>query len=326
MCLIIYSESGKLPTRADFFEAAECNPDGIGIMSTDGVHKFIGKRKTRRAWRYLQQIASDGAPFGVHFRWATHGRVSRENCHPFPIGDSDAYLMHNGILWTHAMATDDKSDTAVFAAEVAPAILSLAYSDRAEYLQKMGREAASNRLLIMRDAGRAFDVVNPYLWTKDDGILYSNDYSIGRMAMVQRGPYSGAKSSGKYQQSKAGWLAGPLSRGYGYGYDPDDNLAFPGSWEDDAEADLWQQDFDDAMACGYMEDDAERYATLEASKRAREAREEYRRGERGGFDWHDRATWDKYPIPGTYADRVLNRHGDGERGDYDAPDARDMFV
>lgn len=327
MCLIIYSPNAELPTRADFFNASENNPDGIGVMSRDGIAKFLGKRKTRRAWRYVQQVAAEGIPFGVHFRWATHGRVSRTNCHPFEVPGHDAHLMHNGILWTSAFATEEESDTAVFAAEVAPKLLPLARENPKDYLALLGKEASGNRLLIMRDGGAAFDVVNPWLWHKVGTMLFSNTYSVDRMAkssdyMLDWPPAATAP----YTKSRAGWLAAPLARGWPSGpassFEDDREDTSPGSWEEDIIADSWERDYEDALACGYTEDDAETYATKEAGKRVAELRG--RQSARSGFDWHDRATWDKYPIPGTYADRVLNRHGDGE--ELDRPSAADMFI
>jgi len=129
MCLIIFSKTGKLPAEADFREAAKDNPDGIGVMSADGAQKFLGRKHVRRAWRYVRQLSAEGLPFGIHFRWATHGEVTRANAHPFEVPTNGALVMHNGILWTSAYATTRESDTAIFCTDVLPKILDFSHPD-----------------------------------------------------------------------------------------------------------------------------------------------------------------------------------------------------
>lgn len=50
----------------------------------------------------------DTSPFLVHFRIASHGSVTYENCHPFPLEDGGA-LIHNGMIPWYSDRT--KSDT-----------------------------------------------------------------------------------------------------------------------------------------------------------------------------------------------------------------------
>lgn len=327
MCLIIYSPTASLPPRQYFAEAGVNNPDGIGVMSADGVCKFLGKRKTRRAWRYVQQLSDAGIPYGVHFRWATHGRVSRDNCHPFPIPGHDAHLMHNGILWTSIRADANTSDTAIFAREIAPAILSL--SDRREYLNMLSDEASGNRLLIMRGtggAGVAFDVINPALWTLMDGIYYSNLYSFDvpkkyrALTKAFQGPGS------RYADYSPGGEVGSSFGSYGSSFDVSESeveswlMANPDSWE------AYDTEYCRAVAAGYTHDDAEDLATGVILRKMREAGtvddSAYYAAKRNGFDWHDATTWDRYPI-----ERVLNRHGDNEQPDtLDRPSVADMFI
>lgn len=325
MCLIIFSDSGKLPPRDWFAEAAVANPDGIGVMSADGVAKFLGKRKTRRAWRYVSQLSADGLPFAVHFRWATHGRVSRSNCHPFEIPGTGAHLMHNGVLWTHRLANDEVSDTRLFAEDVMPGYISMAQRGAHDYLTALNSEAVGNRLLVMHPDARRWDIVNRHLWTMRDGILYSNTYSItalddwGGFATKPKAslvPYL----SGKY--TKAAHPSGP-SMG------EDDDYR---DYADEIEEELWQADYEDALDAGFTEDDACRYANLESERRELAANRRgftsaYHEAKANGFDWHKPETWGQYPTPdAAYEGRVLNRHGDGETEDYTAPDARDMFI
>lgn len=310
MCLIIYSQNAKLPPRHWFAEAAESNPDGIGIMSADGIAKFLGKRKTRRAWRYASQLAAERIPFAVHFRWATHGRVSRSNCHPFEIPGTGAHLMHNGVLWTSVSATEEVSDTRIFAEDIMPAYMSMAQQGAQDYLTALNREATGNRLLIMHPDGQRFDVINRHLWIESGGILYSNTYSIAALDFGSR--WKGALAS--YGSKKAPAPSGPGS----YLDDADDY----GDFRETCEAELWENDYEEAVDNGFSSAEAMQFADLEADRRemaTRSGRRVDSAPARSGFDWHDRSTWDKYPIPGTvhYPDAPLNRHGEAESPDDD---------
>lgn len=115
MCLIIFSPTGALVDRSVFDHAHLGNPHGIGVMSRWGVHKFFGLMAEEDAWCHLSQLAESRVPYGIHFRLATHGEVTAENCHPFHAPNSDAVVMHNGVL---GMPTTDptsaRSDTSLF--------------------------------------------------------------------------------------------------------------------------------------------------------------------------------------------------------------------
>jgi hypothetical protein len=337
MCLIIFSQTGKLPPRDYFSQAATNNPDGIGVMSADGVAKFLGKRKARRAWRYVQQLSADGIPYGVHFRWATHGRINRSNCHPFEIPGTDSHMMHNGILWTSAFSTDEASDTRLFADEIAPKYVQERFAT--DFLSLIGREASGNRLLFMHGSGKEWDVVNRHLWTDIGGILYSNLYSFDVPGLATPGnsyPVATGRGLAGYGYSKPSFPSGPglsaadaeemeyaIASGR-MSYDEADDAEESEAW------DAWEEAYSQALRDGYGEHEAEALADeagglvlwRKDAARAAAPASPYARARAAGFDWQDSATWHLYaPDP----DRVLNRHGDGE-AEYGRPDPQDMFV
>jgi glucosamine 6-phosphate synthetase-like amidotransferase/phosphosugar isomerase protein len=82
MCLIAYVPSGKVMPDDYITAAHQGNDDGIGIMSEDGIHKFLGRKALKRAKRYLKQLHEDEIEYAIHFRYATHGDVTMHNCHP----------------------------------------------------------------------------------------------------------------------------------------------------------------------------------------------------------------------------------------------------
>jgi hypothetical protein len=203
MCLIIYSPKGALPTREAFWNANANNSDGIGVMSAHGgIHKFLRKKQTSRAWDYVQTIANQGKPFAVHFRWATHGEVCDALAHPFPLGTTGAYLMHNGVLQGYGSLTDNTmSDTSEFCADVLRnGIPEPGERWHAEYMRLLADAVGGyNKLCIMHASG-AFELVNEASGAWIDGLWYSNKHSIEKP--VRRGQsllgYSGAENVGHY--------------------------------------------------------------------------------------------------------------------------------
>lgn len=306
MCLIIYSKNGKLPPKEDFHEAAKDNPDGIGVMSSDGVDKFLGKRATKRAWRYVSDLAKAGIPFGVHFRWATHGKVGRENSHPFQAPGTGDYVMHNGILWTSKMATDDESDTAIFVRNFLPHFGHRSDSNwKASVLQSIGY---GNKLLVMADDGASFTIVNESAgdWLEPGEIWLSNTYSVVSTNAFSRSYYSGKwdNEDFDYKWEKPGTAVTIMGS-------RDD---YEAEMDDDAEPTVSDADwfrYQRALEKTYIHNATGRSLESAVKNRA------FKRGT--GFDWHDSSTWSKYPIPGTEG-RALNRHGSNET----EPDADDM--
>jgi hypothetical protein len=64
-------------------------------------------------YQEAQTKHKDKSPFGIHFRVATHGTISKENCHPFRVNKKVA-IMHNGILPMNSDIKDELSDTQHF--------------------------------------------------------------------------------------------------------------------------------------------------------------------------------------------------------------------
>jgi len=227
MCLLLFKPAGVEFTDEQLKDFHENNPDGFGIMyREDGkvvVHKRIGKlRKIRRMYR---QYAA-GRECALHFRWRTHGIVSRENTHPFTVRDG-LHLMHNGILPHYSDAYGDKSDTALFCEDLArteaefPGVVS-----RDAYLERIGEMIGDSNKLILLDATEGFKIVNEGTGRWYQGAWYSNDYAWDSPFSYSMG-YSAAW--GRWKD-----YTGALVRGSAEDWENDPRIAAPDMRDEDA--------------------------------------------------------------------------------------------
>ena len=221
MCLIIYSKNGDPVDRTVFDYARTTNPDGIGVMSIDGVAKFLGRKHGKRAWRYLSQLSGAGIPFAVHFRWRTHGDISRRNTPPYTVPGRDVHIMHNGILSQYAAkagAATGLSDTALFVESEhmrafpnldAPARELSRWVDDTELHISYGNKLA----ILDLEAGGMFQLVNEDegFWSADGGIWYSNTYSVPDSAIPYRTRMAELRARSRWRRTS--------STSYGRNYD-----------------------------------------------------------------------------------------------------------
>lgn len=96
MCLIFANKDKQLVNLKAMQNAYRSNPDGLGILLWDGS-QWIVERHIDTPLEPIIDKLNQYDRFAIHFRYATHGKISIANCHPFSLGDG-WYLMHNGIL------------------------------------------------------------------------------------------------------------------------------------------------------------------------------------------------------------------------------------
>ena len=81
MCIIIIKQKGKdVPTEV-LKTSARINPHGLGIVWLDTFKVSYHKSKE-------YQLLNTDRPYIAHFRYATIGRVCKENTHPFRCGNN----------------------------------------------------------------------------------------------------------------------------------------------------------------------------------------------------------------------------------------------
>lgn len=175
MCIIILNKEGVLP-ESQLKNASQRNPDGAGIMyAVKGVlhHRKSLQNSEIISEYYRVRNAFPEAPIALHFRIATDGGVTTDNCHPYPV-NPDMMLMHNGILTNYANRHTAMSDTRLFIADILTHITPLEIFK--PHMAKLIEQAiGSSKFVIMHKNGEVI-IVNEGVgvWSKDKRNWYSN--------------------------------------------------------------------------------------------------------------------------------------------------------
>lgn len=182
MCLIIHRPSQSPETLIPvelLHDAFTWNSDGWGIMYWHPkgvrVHKGFDLRRLILDAEEIQRENPDLDIF-IHLRQATHGKVDFYNTHPFVLGSSGVYMMHNGIIGD---LPDDKqrSDTKVFAEYITPLVEKdpdVIFSEGFQWMVEKCMDCS--RIVFLHPDGRHVIVTdNPwYTWK---GLVLSNLYA-----------------------------------------------------------------------------------------------------------------------------------------------------
>lgn len=158
MCVIMIKDNDKQPDINLLQNASLLNPDGLGIVWLD-TNNITYHDSDDFDILYTER------PYIAHFRYATVGEISIENCHPFPIGNTGEYLMQNGTIKN--LGDKSMTDTEHLASMLA---------EMPRYLWRDVLEMTECRFVITDMHG--YDVYNEHLWHEYDGIWLSKDNVI----------------------------------------------------------------------------------------------------------------------------------------------------
>lgn len=178
MCLIIASQNGVLPSADIIKRAAQDNPHGWGLMyaTKRGIQVHKGMRNS--ALKPILERAK-GLPYVLHFRWATHGPKTVDNCHPFKV-NRDLWMAHNGIIQIDTTSVPLRSDSWHFARTLGDLLREepdwlkdqkVFIRDIEDFIGK------SNKIAFLRPSGELF-IANEQAGTREGDIWYSNSYSL----------------------------------------------------------------------------------------------------------------------------------------------------
>lgn len=194
MCIIIAKNSGvNLPSKKILKSCFNSNPDGAGIMyNRDGkVNIEKGFMGFKSFWKYHQDMK-----FGIntsivyHFRIATAGGTSPENCHPFPISDNeellkklsiegeDIALCHNGIIPINT--PKHLSDTQIFIMDILAGVRGELLAKNQAVLKLIEKATAGSRFALLYGSNGEI-ITSGQGWIPDsNGLIFSNDSYLPR--------------------------------------------------------------------------------------------------------------------------------------------------
>lgn len=162
MCMLCVVPPHTMPSRDKLENSALNNPHGYGFgivipsenrilvqhsMNADeSIENFLALRE-----RYQEGYAM------WHARFATHGSMTLDNCHPFAMGgtDTNTYVAHNGILSVIEKVSDLRSDTRIFVEDLLPAIGGITAFDNEQVWNLLEDFATGSKVCVLTVDPRA---------------------------------------------------------------------------------------------------------------------------------------------------------------------------
>lgn len=182
MCTIILKRAEGAKIQDKQYQAAiRANGHGVGIMFFKGrkihVEKIDNSKKSiADTIAQIKKLTEGVNEFAIHFRYATHGKVSLNNCHPFIFPDSKRCLMHNGILPKANILSDNGkiTDTEGYINKVlCPELVKRKVIDWDNVAFNIG---AYNKFVVAEN--KKFIIVNSESGIEFEGNWYSNSDAI----------------------------------------------------------------------------------------------------------------------------------------------------
>lgn len=180
MCIAIYKPAGKEISDEILKTCRDNNKDGCGFAYINEDKFGVKRIKIKKSMdydvflrQYKRAIQTDpDSPFLIHFRIATHGEVSKFNCHPFSV-ENDTVFVHNGVI-SDVSKDQRKSDTQMFNEEILKDLHpdDLVYNDTIKRL--LEEFIGWNSKLIFMNVEGDIQICHEKKGNWQEGIWYSN--------------------------------------------------------------------------------------------------------------------------------------------------------
>ena len=188
MCIICCKKKGvAMPTEEIIRQMWESNKDGAGVAWNESgtVHISKGFMSLDDLMEHLNNLNSrldlTSTPILIHFRIATHGGVTPQNTHPFPVAGryrymkkltyaTDIAVVHNGII--PIKADNGVSDTMTYICKKLNRIKTLnpRFYMNQKIMSQIEHDIKSKMAFLTSD-GEIYTIGN---FIEENGLLYSN--------------------------------------------------------------------------------------------------------------------------------------------------------
>lgn len=184
MCMLCVVPPNVMPSREKLENSALNNPHGFGFAIVIPSEKRIHAERTMNAdesinkFLKMRELHPEGYAMW-HSRYATHGSMTVDNCHPFRVGgDRKTYLAHNGVLPTVEDKTD-RSDTRIFAEDIIPAMGGVSALDNPQLWNMLEDFTTGSKVCILTvdpaAKHQAYLLHEEKGWTDSSGVWWSNN-------------------------------------------------------------------------------------------------------------------------------------------------------
>lgn len=166
MCIIIVRPAGaQMPPKAILDRCARLNPHGFGFATKDRIYKTLDYMDF---CKMLKSIKHHETAI-IHFRYATHGSIKLENCHPFRDDKTGVSFAHNGILDIRPIDDMTDSETA-FRTRIVPIIRESGFQSR-EFIFENYKIIGGSRFAYINSKGE-YRLYGKFI--QHNGCWYSN--------------------------------------------------------------------------------------------------------------------------------------------------------
>lgn len=202
MCMLCVIPPNVIPSREKLENSALNNPDGFGfaivIPSENRIHVERTMNADASITRFLEMREKYPEGYATwHARYATHGAVTVDNCHPFQvgIGNTQTYLAHNGMLPVIEPLGDTRSDTRIFAEDILPTIGGVTSLDNEQVWNILEDFTQGSKVVILTIDPRAkhqcYILHENKGWKDSTGVWWSNQSCFLTVSMPKStSPYS----------------------------------------------------------------------------------------------------------------------------------------
>ena len=182
MCLAIYKPKNTTVNTDRLRNGFNRNPHGSGIAYAKNGKVFIKKGffSFDEFHKAYKSIGEKHAML-IHFRWATKGGKTKDNCHPFKLNQKHA-MVHNGTI-DRVLCKNNGSDSSNFAERIlAPIIKENPSFIHSKAGKKMINLAIGESKVAVIDGSGEAVIFNEQKGHWDQGCWFSNESYMPRVS------------------------------------------------------------------------------------------------------------------------------------------------